>query len=271
MFKYRHGYVISEGSTQGVYDLECEVGSKEHWELNAIVAEGKERQSRVERKHSGGIGIIGGLLVFHGGSVTRVVELFQRVKEHQDMSATPYQARQSDIDRRHLKGAELAIFEGLGKRFKAFTPKVLSQQLRDDHSAFVNLELELFPNTSTNLKLAAVDNYVPIFEDILEVDMDERVSEAYDVLSARACHVLCGLILQRHNFELRSMDCPDMFDSANVEELAAVITELCVSLCIDENRQEFSTVLKRLKVKDLQEIGKKHGMKVLVIQLFGPC
>ncbi|KAJ7651127.1 hypothetical protein FB45DRAFT_889747, partial [Roridomyces roridus] len=162
-------------------------------------------------------------------------------------------------------GPEFDIFEGMGKRFKAFTPNV--HHFFDDRSALVNLELKIFPATTslgTRPKGALIDNYMLIFDEILSTGtMDPPyIGDTWATLSVASRHVLSALVLQRatEKGELRKLACLGTFDLAN--DTKRVIEELCKEpqpLCLDERSQDFAVVLDRLKIKDIMTIAMKHG------------
>ncbi|KAJ7478994.1 hypothetical protein FB451DRAFT_172505 [Mycena latifolia] len=101
---------------------------------------------------------------------------------------------------------------------------------------------------------------------------------AYNALSVASRHVLAGMVLQRNDpvwnsAELYKLRCSGVFDPET--ETSSVITELCnppeacsQPFCINEDQEKFSTVLDRLRLVDLKEIGKRCGVKVSVFEKF---
>ncbi|KAJ7703660.1 hypothetical protein B0H17DRAFT_1127273 [Mycena rosella] len=166
----------------------------------------------------------------------------------------------------------LEVFDGIGKRFGVIR---LQPDFMIGYRELVEFERKSFPNPET-LKPAAVDNYLLILDDILANGRDNRaeiphIITACSALSDRSRHVLAGMILQRQMqavncTDFQKLKCDGVFDPKS--HTLSIIAELCRPLeggthplCAGEDQEDFPTVLKRLRLKDLQDIAKKHGIK----------
>ncbi|KAJ7682512.1 hypothetical protein DFH06DRAFT_1161376 [Mycena polygramma] len=169
------------------------------------------------------------------------------------------------------------IMDGVGKRFRAFTPMIFcdppffhNPPFVRSRQALVGFEEEMFPNPAS-LKLAAVDNYLLIFNDILgniKVEDGTNVTESCGTLDVATRHVLGSVLLQRKrgvsSSDLRQLGSVGVFDPEDENVIATVIAKLCGSatgdfaFCTDESQEQFQDVLERLKIEDLKEIAKRH-------------
>ncbi|KAF7335469.1 hypothetical protein MVEN_02200300 [Mycena venus] len=133
----------------------------------------------------------------------------------------------------------------------------------------VAFELRIFPNP-TNLNPNSVNNYLLIFDDILESSETHGIIDTCKALNCATRHVLANIILKQNgavsHSDLRKLNCEGVFNSADTSECKAVIAALCSSsgdnaqpLCTDE---PLLTALNRLTIGDLKGLANKHGIKI---------
>ncbi|KAJ6490307.1 hypothetical protein C8R47DRAFT_1124169 [Mycena vitilis] len=206
-----------------------------------------------------------------------VIRLFRR------LVLTYYWCERRNIKRAISEGPpspRLDIMEGVGKRCGVFTPMMYCDPpfshkppFVSSLQALVGFEERRFPILAS-LKLAAVDNYLLIFNDILahiEDDDNTNITEACYRLDDATRHVLGSIVMQRSagvsSADLLQWRSVGVFEPEKENVTATVIAKLCGSaagdfaFCTDETHEPFKDVLKRLRKPDLQEIATKHSIK----------
>ncbi|KAF8151254.1 hypothetical protein K438DRAFT_1942845 [Mycena galopus ATCC 62051] len=182
-----------------------------------------------------------------------IIRLFRR------LILTYYRCK---LPAREGSGSMFEIIEGVGKRFGAFRPLMFDEPpfLRN-RDALVEFELRTFSGQA-----AGVDNYLPIFDDILAdiAHKNNSIADTCRGLDLATRHVLASIVLQQHTevsySDLRELRCNGVFNPEN--DSTAVLSTFCGrsgdALCTDES---FGTAMDRLRMQDLKELAKKHHIK----------
>ncbi|KAJ6489072.1 hypothetical protein C8R45DRAFT_993557 [Mycena sanguinolenta] len=156
-------------------------------------------------------------------------------------------------------GTTFEVIEGVGKRFGAFRPLMFSEPpFIRDRDALVKFELQTFPapaDDNIDVSQAAVDNYLPIFDDVLHSlpHGTDRIIDSCNTLNDATRHVLASIVLQKKTkfsySDLQQLSRQTVFIPG--EHSKTVFAALRDAFCTDE---DLEVALGRLTFKVLKDL-----------------
>ncbi|KAK7055907.1 hypothetical protein R3P38DRAFT_2849531 [Favolaschia claudopus] len=171
--------------------------------------------------------------------------------------------------------ANFEVKEGLWKHFGASRYRMRYEPFTHDYETLVKFELVNFP-TPQKLRPTRVDNYLLIFDDVLDsVGTGQELPEpsaaviaACRALNVAARHVLAGLVLERETIvsysKLEKMNSDGRFNVVDhYTDVLRVFTERGVLFSDEANLDS----LNRVKFKDLKVLAVKHKVSLRGIQV----